>query len=128
MPAIALNSPRTGHLAQYTHNWARITTTDLWVLNQLSGHTLELIATSVQGGAPKEFHLSQELDHKLEVAPLGDLKDVCGPKKGWQCETHNQPERTEQVHTLGKLQDGRNSSGERSSAGRKLDGQDQPQG
>ena len=56
------------------------------------------------------------------------LKDVCGPKKGWQCETHNRAEGTEQVHTLGTLQDGRNPSGERSTAGGRLDGQDRPQG
>ena len=65
-PAIAPNSPRTGGLAQYTHNWAKITT-DPWVLGQLSGHTLELLSTPTQGGAPKEFHLSQELDRKLEA-------------------------------------------------------------
>ena len=66
VPAIAPNSPRTGRLAQYTHNWAKITT-DPWVLGQLSGHTLELSSTPTQGGAPKEFHLSQELDRKLEA-------------------------------------------------------------
>ena len=56
------------------------------------------------------------------------LKDVCGPKKEWRCETHNRPEGTEQVHTLETLQDGRNPSGERSTAGGRLDGQDRPQG
>ena len=63
MPAIAPNSTRTGRLAQYTHNWAKITTDPC----QLSGHTLELLSTPMQGGAPKEFHLSQELDRKLEA-------------------------------------------------------------
>ena len=64
VPAIAPKSPRTGRLAQHAHNWSKITS-DPWVLNQLSGHALELIATPTQGGAPQEFHLSQELDHKL---------------------------------------------------------------
>ena len=46
VPAIAPKSPRTGRLAQHVHNWSRI-------------------ATPMHGGAPQEFHLSQELDHKL---------------------------------------------------------------
>ena len=77
LPVSAAMSPRTGRLAQCTHNWSKITS-DPWVLSQIQGHALELISTPTQGGTPREYQLSQLLDNKLatEILTLLEKKAI----------------------------------------------------
>ena len=56
------------------------------------------------------------------------IPDVFHPKEGWHNETNNRSQRTEQVHSLGTLQDGGNPSNPDAAQRGRLDGETKPEG